>query len=303
MSMEKLKEQAFFIQRPLGVIEVTGATRLDLIDRMSTQKVRDLKAGEGAATVLTTDIGRIIDRLLVYCDKDKVFFLTGENNADTIGRYFSRYIFFNDDFHMNDVTVQTAVFAIYGAKAPEKLQQLDLPVDLPLHHWRTVTPNGVTATFHRTDSVAGAGYLLITAADQAASVHDMLAEMDITSLDENQFEQLRVESGLPLLGHELTADYIPLETQLWDDISFSKGCYIGQEIIARMESRGQLSKKLVKLEASEPVTAGVDITAAGKRVGTITSAAGSLALGYVKTSILEKEESSLTAGDIPLKVR
>lgn len=302
MSIENVNEQAFFIQRPLGMIEVTGQTRLDLIDRMSTQKVRDLKAGEGAATVLTTDIGRIIDRLLVYADEDKLFFLTGENNADNIGHYFSRYIFFNDDFHMNDVSAQTAVFAIYGGQAAAKLQQLELPVELPLHHWRAITLNGLAATFHRTDSVAGAGYLLITAADNARPLQELLTEIGLTPLDPAQFEQLRVESGLPLLGHELTADYIPLETDLWDDVSFNKGCYIGQEIIARMESRGKISKKLVKLEASTAVASGSEITAAGKRVGTITSAAGELALGYVKTSILENKEP-LTAGDIPLKVR
>jgi tRNA-modifying protein YgfZ len=83
-----------------------------------------------------------------------------------------------------------------------------------------------------------------------------------------------------------------LEANLWADVSFTKGCYIGQEIIARMESRGRMAKKLVTLRASEPVEPGADITADGKKVGTITSAAvgphGPVALGYLKTAVLEQ---------------
>jgi aminomethyltransferase len=90
----------------------------------------------------------------------------------------------------------------------------------------------------------------------------------------------------------LTGDYIPLEAGLWDDVSFNKGCYIGQEIIARMESRGKLAKKLMKLRPSAPVAAGATLRANGKTAGTITSAAvgpdGPVALGYVKTAVLQE---------------
>lgn len=296
-------KKAFFVQRPLGVVYVTGQTRLDLIDRMSTQKVRDLKAGEGAATVLTTDIGRIIDRLLVYTDDKEIFFLTGEHNAANIVNYFRRYIFFNDDFHMRDATAETAVLGIYGSTAQSKLAQAGLEhLDLPRHHWHPVTVQGVPATLHRTDPVNGEGYLLILPVAYLSQVQQWLTENDITAVDTDTFEQLRIVSGLPLFGHELTNDYIPLESELWDDISFNKGCYIGQEIIARMESRGQISKKLVKLQGDGIVEQGAEITADGRKAGTITSAVGNLALGYVKTAVLEAERP-LTAGNVSLKIR
>ena len=108
--------------------------------------------------------------------------------------------------------------------------------------------------------------------------------------------------GLPLLGFELTGDYIPLETGLWDDVSFHKGCYIGQEIIARMESRNKISKKLVKLEGSAELSRGAEITADGKKVGTITSTLGGQALGYVKTVVLDKK-LPLQINDTPLHIR
>ena len=80
-----------------GMLHLTGATRLDLINRMSTQAVGGLKSGEGAATVLTTDIGRIIDRVILYAGRDSVYVLTGEGHGDALARYFMRNIFFNDD--------------------------------------------------------------------------------------------------------------------------------------------------------------------------------------------------------------
>lgn len=301
--MDEDAKKAFFIERPLGVVYVTGQTRLDLIDRMSTQKVRALKAGEGAATVLTTDIGRIIDRLLVYAADSEILFLTGENNAANIINYFRRYIFFNDDFHMRDATAETAVLGIYGAAAQSRLAQAGLDhLDLSRHHWHPVTVQGVPASIHRTDPINDEGYFLLLPIDSLSQVQQWLTENDITAVDADTFEQLRIANGLPLLGHELTTDYIPLESGLWDDISFNKGCYIGQEIIARMESRGQISKKLVKLQADSAVEQGAEITADGRKAGAITSAVGNMALGYVKTAVLEADKP-LTAGNVSLKIR
>ncbi len=86
----------------------------------------------------------------------------------------------------------------------------------------------------------------------------------------------------------MTPDFIPLEVDLWDDISFSKGCYIGQEIIARMESRGRMAKKLFKLLPAGSITPGAKIRAAGKNAGVVTSVAtgaeGVVALGLVRNA-------------------
>lgn len=302
MSTNNQQSQAAYIERPLGVIRVTGESRLDLIDRMSTQKVKQLQGGEGAATVLTTDIGRIIDRLLIYADENEMFFLTGENNAANIFGYFMRYIFFNDDFHMTDVTAETAVIGVYGSTAQTQLNQLGVETELPRHHWRKGEIGGVSVSVHRADPVQGDGYLLVVSTAEADQLKAQLETAGITPIDQAEFEQMRVASGLPLFGHELTTDYIPLETDLWDDVSFNKGCYIGQEIIARMESRGRISKKLVRLEADGELEMGAEITADGKKAGTITSVAGQLAMGYVKTAALEAETPLQVNGTI-LKIR
>lgn len=301
------QETAVLIDRSsLALFKISGTSRLDIIDRISTNSVKTLQSGQGAATVLTTDIGRIIDRLILYASSDAVYVLAGEGHRDPLARYLLRNVFFNDDFQLHDVTPETAVFAIYGPQAQTHLRQAGFPeTDLPLHHWRQTEINGTTAYLHKTDPVRGDGYLVMsqTAAKDALQQH--LVDSGITLADEAAFEYLRIASGLPRFGHELTLDYIPLEANLWADVSFTKGCYTGQEIIARMESRGRLAKRLVSLTASTPLNPGAEIMAEGKNAGAITSAAmgpqGAVALGYVKTAVLD-ENKALFVGETAVAV-
>jgi aminomethyltransferase len=284
-------QDAILVDRSsLGMLKFTGQTRLDLLNRMSTNKVDNLQSGAGAATVLTTDIARIIDRLILYASSDTVYCLTSENNANNIARYLMRFVFFNDDFHIEDLSADTAVFAIYGPQARARLTAAGFPdEDLPLHHWRECAINGAKAYLHRTDPINGDGYFVMCQKADKEAVWQHLVDSGLLVADEAAFDFLRIEAGMPRYGRELTLDYIPLEADLWADVSFHKGCYTGQEIIARMESRGKLAKRLTKLQPETPVQPGDDIQQAGKKVGTYTSIAegpnGLVALGYVKTNV------------------
>lgn len=293
----------------LGVLKFSGETRSDLIHRMSTQDLRGLRSGEGRATVLTSDIGRIIDRLLIYVGSDAVYAVTGEGNADAIARYLLRFVFFRDDFRVENLTAQTAVWGVYGAQAAARLQAIGLPAaELPRHHWRRVQQDGRDLYLHRTDPVLGDGYFLMSDAAERDALGALLTAADIPAVDAETFDYLRIVSGLPRFGREITPQYIPLETGLWEDVSFSKGCYIGQEIIARMESRGKLAKRLVRLRgpAGTVPPAGADILHNGRAVGVLTSAAGDSeavhALGYIKTQALEDPAAAFTAADVPFVV-
>ncbi len=301
-------ESAVFIDRSnLGILKFTGETRLDLLNRMSTQKVIGLQDGQGAATVLTTEIGRIIDRLILYTTNDAVYCLTGEDNNDNIGRYLMGFVFFMDDFHIDDLTADTVVFGVYGCQAGQILSGIfgDEIGQLPLHHWRQVEHEGTAVYLHRTDAVAGDGYFVMGHIDDKAAIQAMLTDSGIVSIDQPTFDYLRIESGQPRFGQELGTDYIPLEANLWDDVSFNKGCYTGQEVIARMESRGRIAKKLVKLQPVSSLESGVELRAAGKKAGTVTSTAdgpqGPLALAYVKTAFIENGEP-LTADEVSATV-
>jgi aminomethyltransferase len=294
----------------LGMLKITGKTRLDLINRMSTQKVDALENGEGAATILTTEVGRIIDRLILYASSDTVYCLTGENNAQSIADYLKRFVFYMDDFHVEDVSDNTAILAIYGRRAALSLADLfGEAVQLDLHQWREVELGQTNVYLHKTDPVTGDGYFLMGAEVNKAAMVEGLIANGIPMIDEETFEYLRIESGQPRFGHEISQEYIPLEANLWSDVSFNKGCYTGQEIIARMESRGRLAKKLVRLKADEPLGVGRELSFDGKKAGIITSEStgpnGLLALGYVKTKALptslnENEPIIFQAGTVPV---
>ena len=297
----------------LGLLKFSGKTRLDLINRMSTQNVIDLGDGEGAATILTTDIGRIIDRIILYEDGTDAHCLTSENNGDGVAAYLRRFVFFMDDFHIDDPRMDTTTLAIYGNQARSLLTDfIGEEIDLPLHHWRLFDFEGKYITLHRTDPIAGDGYFLMGQQSHKQLLLERLFGSGITPADDDAFEYLRIESGRPRFGHELTDKYIPLEANLWADVSFNKGCYTGQEIIARMESRGRIAKRLALLQGDRPAEIGQALMVGGKKGGTLTSAAagpqGYLALGFVKSSILADASSagqqpSLTAGDATFEIK
>jgi aminomethyltransferase len=218
-----------------------------------------------------------------------------------------RFVFFNDDFQIEDVSADTAVFAIYGPQAQAKLMLAGFPDEtLPLHHWRQVKFEDSTAYLHRTDPINGDGFFVMCQMPHKEAVWQRLLQAGLVLADEAAFDFLRIEAGLPRFGHELTPEYIPLEANLWDDISFSKGCYIGQEIIARMDSRGKLAKQLTKLQPAAEVESGADILANGRKAGTLTSVAagphGFAALGFVKTAVLEAG-TPLFVGDTAVAIK
>lgn len=306
---EAARQTAVLVDRSnLGMLKITGKTRLDLIHRMSTQAVNGLQSGEGRATVLTTDIGRIIDRLILYAGSDTIYALTGENNGDNIARYLMRFVFFNDDFQIEDISAKTAVFAVYGPQAARILgEEAGFPeLAMPLHHWREAEIGGTTAFLHRTDPINGGGFFIMCEAADKDTLWQFLDQTSLVAADEPAFDFIRIEAGQPRFGREITQVYIPLETGLWDDVSFNKGCYTGQEIIARMESRGKLAKRLVELRPAGPVAPGDPVLAGGKSVGSVTSAGvgpnGAAALAYVKSTALDSGVD-LAVGETAVSVK
>ena len=126
----------------------------------------------------------------------------------------------------------------------------------------------------RRKSIGGGHWIVIADGGAGIPLHRRLrqcgADVGLLPAGSLTYNSLRIRSGRP--GRlELSPDYIPLEVGLWDEISFSKGCYTGQEIIARMESRGRLAKILVRLELAAMAAAPAPVFARAKAVGTLTS--------------------------------
>jgi folate-binding protein YgfZ len=272
-----------------GRLKFTGQNRVDFLHRMSTNDLLDLTIGQGAGTVFITPIARIIDRAVVYVRADDVLLLTSRGNQSRVMQWLRKYILFNDDVQIEDVTDATGMLSLYGATANGVIAHVtseDLAV-LPLHHWRAAQIARVEVMIARADPIASGGFHLIFDRAAQTQVWQTLLEAGVVPLSEETYQVLRVEAGQPEFEHELGDAYIPLEANLWNDVSFKKGCYTGQEIIARMESRQKLAKRLVGLRFDDRVTLPASLWIDDHEAGVVTSVAHSPALGWIGLGYLK----------------
>jgi aminomethyltransferase len=273
-----------------GRMFLRGKDRAALLHRLSTNDIERLRPGHGTHTVLTTPIGRIIDLLTVHALEDELLLLTSPEQGPAVYRHIKSNIFFNDQVTLAPIGTSHAQFALYGPFAAEVLAELGAPAlcDLALHHTLQARLADGTALVARRPGFGSHGFTLLAPVEVAPALRGALVAAGVVPLGAEAWEMLRVEEGFPAFGRELSQEYIPLETGLLDAVSFTKGCYVGQEIIARMESRGRLAKRLMGLRLNAPATPG-KLDLGGKEAGDLTSAVisprfGPIALAYVRTA-------------------
>jgi folate-binding protein YgfZ len=296
-----------------GRLKIGGSTRLDFLHRMSTNDLLKLQIGQGAATIFVTPIARIIDRTMVYVREHDLIMLTSRDAQLHVTAWLKKYIFFNDDVKITDATQELGMLSVYGSRAAETIQQvagIDVS-SLDLHHWRSANLGEIEVLIARADPIGAkrGGFHLIAPAEKLSDVRSKLIDVNVTPIGEETYQVLRIEAGQPEYGRELTDEIIPLEANLWTDVSFTKGCYTGQEIIARMESRQRLAKQLIDLRLESEINLPARIFADDNDVGSITSIVhlpdrGWLALGYIKAALaIDDQAVQVRAGDRAIAAR
>ena len=250
-------------------LRLSGASAADLLQRLSTNDVLAPGLNQGCATVFTSWHGRVLERVEVWRESGGLLLLGGPGRAAPLRDYLQRNVFFNDDLQISDLAPDYSLFDLIGPAAPALLQ---LPQTAPdaLGLSRAELAGHALQVASRKGPGLPRLSLLIPAA-AAAELWRALCCAGALPAGSLLFNALRVRAGLPATGSELTSDYIPLELGLWDEVSFSKGCYTGQEIIARMESRGQLAKMLVRLRPAAAVKAPAELLHEGRVAGRLTS--------------------------------
>jgi folate-binding protein YgfZ len=277
-----------------GRLKITGQDRFELINRMSTNDVLQMQIDEGRATVFTNPTARVIDRAVAFNADGALWLLAGPGRGEPLRNYLQRNIFFNDQAALEDVTSTTHQFALHGPKAGEIMGAF-LPTvsDLSPLSGRQMGVEGEAGYVARLKPLSEQHWVLIVPASQGATVWQRLMTVGqsygLRPSGGLTFNTLRIRAGVPGTGRELSTDYIPLEIGLWDEVSFNKGCYTGQEIIARMESRNRLAKTIVQLRSEAPLEQGTTLFHNGKQVGKVTSSVTSpsgehFAIGVVKTA-------------------
>lgn len=256
-----------------GRLWLRGADGIEIMHRISTNDLHGMANGEARATVFTNANARILDRADVYNLPDGAFVLTEPGRGPGLTSYLQRNIFFNDDAAAEDVTNSTYHFVLHGPDAEAVLKTIAI---LPETDGQRTTINGADILVLKRKPLRQPMWSIIVG-DPADGIRvwDAIlnagAPKGLLPAGSLTFNALRIGSGRPAAGRELSADYIPLEVGLWDEISFTKGCYTGQEIIARMESRGRLSKTIVHMQPESPMETPADLLVDGKKVGRLTS--------------------------------
>ncbi|MBL8133823.1 MAG: folate-binding protein YgfZ [Anaerolineae bacterium] len=264
-----------------GRLRLDGRDRLAIPHRLSTNALEALPDGGCAPTIFTNPNARILDRVTVCRRGEAALMLTEPGRGEAVTAHLRRSIFFNDDLRLSDLRPAARQFVLIGPRAAAVMAQLGAAVD-PLTAC-DLTLAGTVVTVLRDKSLGGdpAGDLWRLIVPEAAAaqvwtaVRAVGAHEGLRPAGSLTYHALRVRAGRPGVGAELSVEYLPLEVGLWDEISFTKGCYVGQEIIARMESRRRLARTIVRVRlegvADAPATPAA-LRVEGREVGKLTSA-------------------------------
>jgi folate-binding protein YgfZ len=291
-------------------LAIYGSSALDILQRISTNDLSDLSVGEGRPTIFTNANARLLDRSAVFRLPDHLLLLGEPGRGQALAAYLQRNIFFGDDARIVDLASVTHAFDLHGPEAATVIEQFN-PDAAQCAPWQSAEGklDSNTFTITRRKPVVDQRWPLVVASEQAAALWAALSEAGARPAGSLTYNILRVRAGLPSIGRELSDHFIPLEIGLWDEVSFSKGCYTGQEIIARMESRSRLAKTMVTLQLDQALEAPAEIYDSQRSIGQLTSCVTApdgeiFAIGLLKPDYAEAGQS-VTIGDdrVPAQVK
>jgi folate-binding protein YgfZ len=281
-----LEGAAYYTRRDGGFLRLTGSTRLDFIQRQTTNDVNLLTDDQVLTTVLTTPNARMLDVWMMVDEGESVGIVTLPGNASSTASFLQSRIFFNDEVAVENHSDDFVQLELAGPQAASLLRRFGLS-ELPSpDRVCPVEIGGVGGRLLGQRGLEG-GALLLVSSSGAQPVAGALEDAGAVSLTAEGYDLLRIESGISAPGAELTEDYTPLEAGLDYAISGSKGCYTGQEVIARQITYDKVTRRLVGLRLQGSVSAGAPVLADGRNVGVVTSSVdsprfGPIALAYVK---------------------
>lgn len=289
---------AAWAPRPFGLLEAFGGDAVRFVDHFTTAAVSALAVGGGSEAFFTDARGQVLALATILRTDTGLLVVTPPGLAATLRDHLEHY-HIREAMELRDVSADIAAFLVAGPHAAAALERLcgsAVPV-APLAH-RPVSLGGVAARIVRAEGQGADGFWVLVACSAAAAVTDLLARAALPRAADADLESLRLEARYP------TAADIPPKTlpqELGRDaraISFTKGCYLGQETVARLDALGHVNRRLMLLaiDAPDPPAVPATVTLAGVDVGLITSACrspvvgGPVGLGLVQVRALGAAE-------------
>lgn len=287
-----------------GLLLVGGKDRVSLLQRITSNDLKKLAPGHGSVGCFTNAKGRIVDRCRFLADADAMLVSTHPGRAAPVAAWIDRYVI-TEDVKVRDLSASIAQFHLLGPIARTIATAID-PRSATLQRYDHLTTSfsGVEPlTIVATEGLGDApGFLVLGPRDQRDALLAALiaattlaAKAPLHLLTPDEYETLRIEAGVPRYGVDYGEENNPLECGFWDSVSFEKGCYVGQEVVARLRNYDKVMKQLCTLDfvhADERVTPGALLFGEEREVGKLTSVSrredGSCrALGWVNRRVVQ----------------
>jgi len=284
-----------------GLVEVSGADRVRWLDGMLTNDVTRLSpepSQSGCYAALLTHQGRVVADINVAVRPDAFWLEMASQAVPGVIERFDKHII-ADAVTIRDLTATMEWLGLEGPNAGSILEAAaGQPLALERDRWTEIRIDGCEVVVARTGTSARVGYrLLIPLGNRervATALRGLGADYGLVDAGPEVLEVLRIVAGIPRFGAELDESVLPAEARLERAISQTKGCYIGQEVVARMAARGKSSHHLVGLRFDRPAppvgtAIGLDPAAGAKKIGEITSVCespdqGHVALAFVRSA-------------------
>ena len=283
-----------------GRIRVSGSEATMFLNGLITNDMKTLAENRWMPAAFPTVQGRLIGAVRVVRGKDSFLIDTDAESREAVLKTISRFTLAGD-FHVSDVTAETAMLSIQGKRAAEVVEKaFETPVsDLPRNGAIELPVTLVRATHTAED-----GFDVVIDSGQAAQVREALVNAGAHPVSDDTFEVLRIEAGIARYGRDMDESNVVPETNLDDAVSYTKGCYVGQEIIVRIKHRGHVAKKLtgLRFETDRSIESGTII----KSTAFSPTLGNTIGLGYVRheqlapgTKITVDEGITATVTELP----
>jgi folate-binding protein YgfZ len=282
-----------------GILRFTGPDQASFLQGMVSNDVKALADGDGAAAAILNVQGKILADTRVLCGSDFMLLDLWEFLKDKILDHLNRYLI-ADEVEITDLTAHWGTLSFQGPKARSFLTEL-FDDELPTREYshRTVSIDGAPVRVVRSTYTGEEGYDLLTEVESLsailARIEPLTGKFSARWIGTKALETLRVEAAIPRYGTDMDENTLLPEARLERAVSFQKGCYLGQEVVERIRSRGHVNRRLagMVLEGDSPAEHNDSVHSDNKEVGKVTSSVFSpfldrpIALGYIHRNYLE----------------
>jgi aminomethyltransferase len=291
-----LRESAALLDlTPRGLLAVTGDDRVRLMHALTTNHVQQMAEGGGLYAFFLNGQGRIQADLHLYAASDRLWIDVDKSVREKVYAHIDHYII-ADDVTLEDESDARFALQVEGPEADAAMQRAGLPVPA------TMFAEHEGLLLARVSLVGGAGWRIFGPLAEREAWIERLG-LSVAGLDDSAVTRIRIENRQPWFGVDFNDRHIPQETGLLRALHFSKGCYLGQEIVERVRSRGHLNKRLAAFRIDGEASPESKLFREGQEAGYLTSVAeaergmeagtvtGTVALGWVRTEQVQNNTS------------